>query len=107
MAYDESLADRIRDYIPKHATEKKMFGGICFLDRANLACGVVNDKMMLRLTKDLVAQYRQEPDTADMDFTKRPMLSMTYVLPEAVADNSQLRVWVERAFAFTCTLPSR
>ncbi len=107
MTYDEGLAERIADCIPKHATQKKMFGGICYLDRGNMACGIVDDKLMLRLNKELVAQYRLEPDTADMDFTGRPMATMMYVLPEGIADDSQLREWVERAFAFTADLPSK
>ncbi len=84
-----------------------MFGGLCFLDRGNMCCGIVGDKMMLRLTKELVAEYRKESDTADMDFTGRPMPSMMYVLPEAIADDSQLRVWTERAVTFTATLPAK
>lgn len=107
MAYDEGLAERIADCLPGHATQKKMFGGICYLDRGNMACGIVDDKLMLRLSKELVAEYRHEPDTADMDFTGRPMPSMMYVLPDAIADDDQLRHWVERAFAFSATLPSK
>ncbi len=107
MAYDEGLAQRMRDALPAHVSEKKMFGGLCFLDRGNMACGIVGDKLMLRLTKELVAEYRREPETADMDFTGRPMPSMMYVLPEGIADDDQLRRWVERALDFTATLPAK
>ncbi len=107
MVYDEGLAQRMRDAMPGHVSEKKMFGGLCFMDRGNMACGIVGDKMMLRLSKELVAEYRTEPDTADMDFTGRPMPSMMYVLPEAIADDDQLRVWVERALSFSSGLPSK
>ncbi len=107
MSYDEGLAARMADAVPKHATTKKMFGGICYLDRGNMACGIVEDRLMLRLDKDLVAVYRQEPETADMDFTGRPMPSMMYVLPEGIADDDQLRRWVARAFSFTARLPAK
>ncbi len=109
MAYDEHLADRIRDNLPRGVavTEKKMFGGLCLLDRGNMACGIVEDKLMLRLTKELAARYRKEPFTADMDFTKRPMPSMMYVLPEAIAEDDALRMWLRRAFEFTATLPAK
>ncbi len=107
MSFDEGLAERMADCLPKHATQKKMFGGICYLDRGNMACGIVEDKLMLRLSKELVAEYRQEPYTADMDFTGRPMPSMMYVEAEGIADDSELREWVERAFAFTAGLPSK
>ncbi len=107
MAFDSGLADRMRDAMPAHVTEKKMFGGLCFLDRGNMACGIVGDKMMLRLSKELVAEYRKEPETANMDFTGRPMPSMMYVLPEGIADDDQLREWTQRALAFTAGLPSK
>lgn len=107
MAYDTDLADRIRRALPDHVGEKKMFGGICFLDRGNMACGVVQDKLMLRLDRELVARYRQEPHTADMDFTKRPMPSMMYVLPPGTASDEELRRWVERALAFSGRLPAK
>ncbi len=107
MAYDAGLADRIADCLPAHATHKKMFGGICYLDRGNMACGIVDDKLMLRLSKERVAEYRKEPHTADMDFTGRPMPSMLYVTAEGIADDDQLRQWVDRAFAFTAELPSK
>lgn len=84
-----------------------MFGGICYLDRGNMACSIVDDKPMLRLTKKWVTKYRQESETADMDVTGRPMPSMMYVLPGAIADDDQLRAWVERAFDFTRGLPSK
>lgn len=107
MAYDTELADRIRGVLPDHVGEKKMFGGICFLDRGNMACGVLDDKLMLRLDRELVAQYRGEPHTADMDFTKRSMPSMMYVLPPGTADDEELRKWVERALAFTAGMPAK
>lgn len=107
MSVDEGLAARMEDCVPRHATSKKMFGGIAYMDRGNMACGILEDRLMLRLNKELVAQYRKEPHTADMDFTKRPMPTMMFVEPEGIADDSQLREWVERAFAFTAGLPSK
>lgn len=109
MAYDEHLAERMRDAVPAGVSfgEKKMFGGICYLLNGNMVCGIVQDKLMLRLTKELVANYLQEPHTAPMDFTGRPMPSMMYVEPEGIADDDQLRLWVERAYEHAATLPPK
>lgn len=107
MPYDQGLADRMEGLLPPHHDSKKMFGGICYLDRGNMACGIVDDKLMLRLTKELVAEYRKEPHTADMDFTKKPMKSMMYVEAEGIADDDQLKMWIDRAFDFTKDLPSK
>ena len=109
MPYDEGLAERIRDCWPRGAqlSEKEMFGGVAFMLRGNMACGIVGDRLMLRLDKALVAQYLQEPHTAAMDFTGRPMPSMMYVEPEGIADDDQLRTWVERAVEFASSLPAK
>lgn len=109
MAYDQGLAERIRDAVPSGVEfeEKKMFGGICYLLNGNMACGVLEDRLMLRLTKDLVAEYRKEPYTADMDFTGRTMPSMMFVDAEGIADDDQLRTWVGRAADHAATLPPK
>ena len=39
MAYDEALADRVRDLVrPRRGSERKMFGGIAFMVGGNMAC---------------------------------------------------------------------
>ena len=106
MAFDEALAERVRDALPGHATEKRMFGGLCFLDRGNMVCGIVGDDLMLRLGADAEAALA-EPHARPMDFTGRPMKGMVFVAPEGVADDSQLRDWVGRALAFTASLPAK
>ena len=54
MAYDEQLAERIRDLLAAtpHITERKMFGGLAFMIAGNMACGIVGPDLMLRLGED-------------------------------------------------------
>ena len=59
MAYDEILAMRVRDALGggKHVTEKRMMGGVCFLLKGNMVCGVDRTKagegrFMFRIGKD-------------------------------------------------------
>ena len=106
MAFDPALADRVRDALPRHVTEKRMFGGLCFLDRGNMACGIVGDALMLRMGEAAEAA-RREPHTRPMDFTGRPMKGMLFVDAEGVADDDRLRAWVGRSLAFTATLPAK
>ncbi len=51
MAYDEKLADRIRQVLAKEQNlgERKMFGGISFMLGGNMCCGVVKDLLMARI----------------------------------------------------------
>ena len=74
MAFDESLADRIRDVLVARAgvSERKMFGGIAFMIAGNMACGVIGDDLMVRLGPD-AEKALEEPHTRPMDFTGRPM----------------------------------
>ena len=51
MAYDEGLAQRMREQLDARSdiVEKKMFGGVCFLLSGNMACGVHKDRMIVRV----------------------------------------------------------
>lgn len=108
MAYDEGLAQRIRDATPRGVdwTERKMFGGLCFMHRGHMTYGIVGDDLMLRMGEDAEAALA-EPHTRPMDFTGKPMRGMLYVSAEGVADDDQLRAWIERALAFNVRQPAK
>ncbi len=105
MAYDEELAHRVRDLIGVRdgVTERKMFGGLCFLFNGHMTCGIVGDTLMLRLTRHLAEDALREPHVRPMDFTGRPMKTMIYVDPQGLRGRS-LRAWIDRAVAHAATL---
>jgi TfoX/Sxy family transcriptional regulator of competence genes len=109
MAYDEALADRMRDALADRddVTERKMFGGLAFLLSGNMCCGVIGSNAMLRLGEEAVDAALDEPHTRPMDFTGRPMKNMVYVEPEALEDDGDVRRWVGRAVAFAGSLPPK
>jgi len=51
MAYNEQLADRVREALAgrEGLTEKKMFGGLSFMLSGHMCCGVVGDDLMMRV----------------------------------------------------------
>jgi len=108
MAYDESLADRVRTLLEADAgfTERKMFGGIAFMLDGHMCCGVVDNDLMLRLGPDGADTALERPHVRPMDFTGRPLSSMVFVAPEGLQGRS-LRAWVEQAAAFTRSLPPK
>lgn len=109
MAYDEALAQRVRHLLQRRAgySERKMFGGICFMLQGNMSCGIVQDKLMLRLGEKQVPQALQEPFTQEMDFTGKVMKSMIYVEAPGIANDEDLKDWVNQAIKFARTLPAK
>ena len=109
MAFDETLATRIRDALArtKGVEEKKMFGGICFLLDGNLLVGVWKDSLIARLGPDEGGEALLEPHVRAFDITGRPMRNWVMVEPEGVEDDDQLKGWIEQAAKFVRTLPKK
>jgi TfoX/Sxy family transcriptional regulator of competence genes len=109
MAYDETLADRIRTVLADRddLTERKMFGGIAFMAHGNMCCGVSGEDLMVRLGEDAADAALDEPGARPMDFTGRPMKGYAFVGPAGTAADAGLRDWVVRALAFADTLPPK
>lgn len=108
MAYDETLADRVRDVLDEEdgVTERKMFGGLAFIVRGHMACGIVGDDLMLRLGADAAEQALERPQVRPMDFTGRPMAGMVFVGAEGLR-GAALRRWVDKAVGFVESLPPK
>ncbi len=83
MAYDEALADRVRAILSDEfgVTEQKMFGGLAFMLRGNMCCGVLGDDLILRLGPERVAAAVEREGLGVMDFTGRPMKAFALAEP--------------------------
>ena len=109
MAFDESLAARIRDALARKTgvEEKKMFGCICFLLDGNALAGVWKDRLIARLGPADGEAALREPHVGAFDITGRPMRNWVAVEPDGVEDDSRLTDWIERATKFVETLPRK
>jgi TfoX/Sxy family transcriptional regulator of competence genes len=109
MAYDKQLADRIREVLAPQdgITEKKMFGGISFLLRGNMCCGVVRDDLVVRVGPEQYEQAVMEPHARPMDFTGRPLKGLVYVGPAGHRTDEGLANWVKRSVDFAASLPPK
>jgi TfoX N-terminal domain len=109
MAFDESLATRIRDVLArtKGVEEKKMFGCVCFLLDGNALAGVWKDRLIARLGPDEGEAALLEPHVGAFDITGKPMRNWIAVEPEGVEDGDQLKAWIDRAVEFVRTLPRK
>jgi hypothetical protein len=108
MAYDEALADRLRDALAgeRGVTERKMFGGLAFMVGGHMACGIVKGELMLRLGAEGADDALERPHVRPMDFTGRPLSGMVFVEPEGLR-GAALGLWVAQAVAFVRTLPPK
>jgi TfoX/Sxy family transcriptional regulator of competence genes len=109
MAFDESLAARIRNALSrkKGVEEKKMFGGVGFLLHGNMLVGVWKDSLIVRLGPDQVEEALLERQVRAFDITGRPMKGWVLVEPEGVENDDQLTAWIDRALKFVRTLPKK
>ncbi len=109
MAYDERLAGRIRDVLANRGdvVEKKMFGGLAFMVKGNMCCGVVGDELMARVGPDGYQAALKRPHARPMDFTGKPLKGFVYVAPEGSAAPDALESWIGLALEFVETLPAK
>src|SRR5205823_1338940 len=109
MAFDETLAERIRQRMArrKGIEEKKMFGGIGFLLNGNMLVGVWKESLVVRLGKEEGEEALKEPHVKEFDITGRPMRNWVLVGPEGVEDDEQLSGWIQRAMKFVGALPAK
>lgn len=107
MAFDENLADRIRQQLhDKHVlfNEKKMMGGLTFMINNKMCVGIVKNDLMARIGKDNYEDALLKPGCKQMDFTGKPMKGYVFVEPVGVDLDSDLEYWIELALEFNKTL---
>jgi len=109
MAYDEKLAARVRGIVSgmNGVRERKMFGGIAFMLRGNMCCGVINDLLMARVGTGQYEAALALPHVRPMDFTGKPMKGYVYVEPAGHREDVDLKVWIDRCIDFVLTLPEK
>ena len=88
MAYDESLAARIREMLDRQngIVEKKMFGGVCFLFNGNMLVGVWKENVIVRVGLDAYEEALAEPSVVEFDITGRSMKGWVMVEPEGARE---------------------
>lgn len=109
MAYDEGIAERLREVFAARSDieEKKMFGGVAFMHAGNMCCGIVDDMLMARVGAEAYADALQRPHAREMDFTGKALKGFVYVEADGLAEDDQLRQWTDSCLSFTSSLPPK
>jgi len=104
---NEALAKRMRGALKgrRGITEKRMFGGVCFLLRGNMLCGTGKSDFMLRVGKDQDAKALARSGARPMDFTGRKFPGFVWVDP--ACSSRALKSWVALAEKYVAALPPK
>lgn len=109
MVYNEKLASRIRKILvtQKGLAEKKMFGGISFMLKGNMCCGVIKNNLVVRVGPERYEKALAEPHVRPMDFTGRPLRGFVFVGPGGYQTDEALMKWVKLAIDVALSLPAK
>jgi hypothetical protein len=111
MAYDQKLASRIEGFfdsldIPRLQI-KKMFGGVGYLLNGNMAFGIQQEKLIVRVGKEAYQEALEQPFTSHFDLTGRPMRGWVYVEPPGINKDEGLLYWIKKGIDFASGLPPK
>jgi hypothetical protein len=109
LAYDEKLADRVRKILARRKgfAELKMMGGLCFMLRGNMCCGVLKDDLVVRVGPQQYGKALTEPHALPMNFTGRVLKGFVFVGPGGYRTDRTLQAWMMRATDFALSLPPK
>jgi len=109
VAFDEDLAERVRDLISSRSgvTEKRMFGSNCFLVGGNLAVCVRQDELLVRLDPQDAETAITEDGVRVAEMGSRVMKGWVFVSAEKVIDDESLGEWVDAGAGYAASLPKK
>ena len=109
MAYDEGLAERVRERLAGEdgLAEKAMFGGIAFLVGGNMSVGLRGEDLMVRVGPEGTEEALAQPHARESFMGERLMKGWILVAPAGVAEDADLRAWIDRGVGYARTLPPK
>lgn len=110
MAYDEELANRIREVVQGEPglTEKRMFGGLAFLINGNMAVSASSQGgLLLRVDPAQTDSLVASPHVRRFEMRGREMDGWLRVSGEAVDDDAEFDRWVRRGVTYARSLPPK
>ena len=103
MAYNEKLADRVREIIAETQTkieEKRMFGGLCFMVNDKMCVGVEQERLMVRIDPAKYDEAMEKDGCQPMDFTGKVMKGFVFVDLNVLNTRKRLEYWMDLALEY-------
>jgi TfoX/Sxy family transcriptional regulator of competence genes len=103
MAYDEQLAERVRNAFRNARVtfeEKRMMGGLCFMVDGKMCVGVDKQRLMARIDPAGYEAALNRRGCVPMDFTGRPMRGFVFVNSDGLGTDRELNDWIKLALDF-------
>jgi TfoX/Sxy family transcriptional regulator of competence genes len=110
MAYDEDLANRIRELMADApgVTEQKMFGGLAFLIGGNMSVAASGQGgLLLRVDPEETDELLAKPHASPLEMRGREMKGWLRVDADGVRTKRQLEPWVKRGVGYARSLPPK
>ncbi|MXZ34494.1 MAG: TfoX/Sxy family protein [Acidobacteria bacterium] len=109
MQNEDPLNARIRQILSgrRRISERKMFGGVCFMINGNMCVGTWKGSLIVRLDKKNHDETLAEPHTRPADMNGRTMKGWALVEPAGIESENDLTAWVNRAATFAESLPPK
>ncbi len=103
MAYNEFLADRIRQVLHHKKVlylDKPMMGGLVFMVDNKMCVGIIKEDLMVRIDPEIETIALEKEGSRLMDFTGKSMHGFLMVNPEGVDMDEDLEDWIQMALDF-------
>lgn len=110
MAYDEDLAQRLRELVAMETgvTEMKMFGGLAFLIGGNMAVAAgSHGDLLLRVDPAIGKQLATDTTAKPMEMGGRTMNGWLHVPIGAFDSDADLSRWVDYGVSYARSLPPK
>lgn len=110
MAYDEELAERLRERLAPLAgvTEQRMFGGLAFLLNGHMTVAASGQGgLLLRCAPSDTDKHVQAAGVRRFEMRGREMAGWLRVDPSAARTDKQLAKWVDVGVRYAESLPPK
>lgn len=108
MAEDPGKVELLREALGDAPfSEKRMFGGTCFMLRGHMVCGTLKTGAMFRVGKQGDAAALALPGVRPMNFTGKLMAGFSECDEDTLGNDAVRSALIDLALAYNKTLPPK